>query len=324
MRELPRTLEGEGPLAIATEGLRKRYGRSVALDDVSLTVPEGSVYVLVGPNGAGKSTTLKVLLDLVVADSGTARVMGLDTRARSAAVRAQIGYVPERDEVGYAWLRVGSLIRYHASYYDTWDGDYAAELCRLFDIVQGKRLGQLSKGQQRRVQLLLALAHRPQVLVMDEPTDGLDPWMRDETMSALADHLARFPTTILISTHQVQEAERLGDHLGVMGGGRLHAQVTRDALRRRLRRYRFEVPAGWSASPGLVASAVHRNGSAREAAWTIWGDESDVVARLHADGATVRQVEPLTLADATLVLLDPRGARPEAARGATHPSTALV
>ncbi|HUF49259.1 MAG TPA: ABC transporter ATP-binding protein [Longimicrobiales bacterium] len=310
MAQVPKELSAPGRLAVATRSLSKRYGSNMALDDVSLTVPEGSVYVLVGPNGAGKSTALKVLLDLVVADRGSAEVLGLDTRTQSAAVRAHIGYVPERDEVGYGWLEVGALIRYHAAYYRCWDASYAGELSRLFSIRSDMKLGRLSKGQQRRVQLLLALAHHPPVLVMDEPTDGLDPLMREETLAALAAHLARFPTTILLSTHQVHEAERLGDHLGVMCGGQLHAQTSRDALRRYLRRYQFEVPDGWAPSAELAQSVIRRNGSRREVAWTLWGEESEVVERLRDSGATLRHVEPLSLADATLALLERHADRP--------------
>ena len=303
-------------LAIATSSLSKRYGRVTALEGVDLAVPDGAVYVLVGPNGAGKSTLLKVLLDVVVADSGTASVMGLDTRRNGAAVRAHVGYVPERDEVGYGWLRVDTLIRYHAAYYAGWNRAYAEELSRFFGIRAEMKLGKLSKGQQRRVQLLLALAHCPPVLLMDEPTDGLDPLMREQTLSALAEHLARFPTTLLISTHQVHEAERLGDHLGVMKAGRLQTQASRDTLQRLLRRYQFDVPEGWAASRALAAAVVRRNGSKREVAWTIWGDETEIVGRLRDSGAAVRDVAPLSLADATLALLERHAAADE---GGIHP-----
>ena len=255
------------------------------------------------PDGVGKTTTLKVLLDLVVADGGTAEVLGLDTRADGARVRAQVGYVPERDDVVYGWMRVGALIRYHAGDYPAWDAGYADELSRLFDIRPEIKFGKLSKGQQRRVELLLALAHRPPVLVMDEPTDGLDPVMRDQWLSALAGHLARFPTTILISTHQVHEAERLGDHLGVMRAGRIEAQFSRETLRRYLREYHIEIPDGWVGVPALADVVIRRNGSRREVAWTIWGDEAEVVERLRGAGATIRQIEPLTLEDAALALL---------------------
>jgi ABC-2 type transport system ATP-binding protein len=303
MSKLPTELAATGPLAMQTRSLVKRFGRTTALAGVDLTVPGGSVYVLVGPNGAGKSTTLKVLLDLVVTDSGTAEVLGLDTHANGPHVRAQIGYVPEREDTVYGWMRVGALLRYHAGYYAGWDAAYASELSKLFEVRPEMRFDKLSKGQQRRVQLLLALAQRPPVLVMDEPTDGLDPVMREQVLSALAAHLARFQTTILVSTHLVHETERLGDHLGVMVGGRIQLQCTRETLRRQLRRYRIQVPDGWRGAPALDDVVIRRDGSLREFAWSIWGDEAEVSERLRGTGATILQVDPLTLEDAALALL---------------------
>ena len=303
MDTLPTELAVAGPRAVDTRALVKRYGETVALAGVDLAVPEGAVYVLVGPNGAGKTTTLKVLLDLVVADSGTARVCGLETHSDGARVRAQVGYVPEQSGATYGWLRVGALMRYHAAYYESWDAAYARELSRVFQIRPDARFSSMSKGQQRRVQLLMALAHRPPVLIFDEPTDGLDPVMRTQTMSTLAEHLARFPTTVLMSTHQVHEAERLGDHLGVMRSGRVDVQITRDALHRKLRTYRLQVPDTWAGVPALESAVMRRNGTPREMAWTIWGEADEITQRLSAGGATVRQVDSLTLEDAALVLL---------------------
>jgi ABC-2 type transport system ATP-binding protein len=218
-------------------------------------------------------------------------------------VRAQVGWVPEKSDVGYGWLRIGQLIAYHAAYHPTWDAGYAGELARLFEVRPEARFGAISKGEQRRVQLLLALAHTPPVLLLDEPTDGLDPVIRERTLSALASHLARFPTTIVMSTHRVNEAERLGDHLGVMRAGRIETQIDRDTLRRRLRAYHLQVPEGWAGAPALDGAVLARSGAPRELAWTIWGDEAEVAGRLHAAGATVRQVVPLSLEDAALALL---------------------
>lgn len=300
---LPTTLSDAGPLALSTHALVKRYGRTTALAGIDLTVPEGSVYVLVGPNGAGKTTTLAILLDIVVADSGTASVMGLDTRTQGARVRAQIGYVPERGDHVYGWMQVGALMKYHAAYYPSWNDDYAAELVQLFELRPEKKLKTLSKGQQRRVQLLLALAHCPPLLVLDEPTDGLDPVMRAETMSALASHMARFPTTMFISTHQVHEVERFADHLAVMRNGRLELQVSRETLRRNLLEYTMAVPDGWTTPDALHDAVVRRNGAGREIAYAIWGEESDIAGRLTAAGALVRDAAPLTLEEAALALL---------------------
>jgi ABC-2 type transport system ATP-binding protein len=280
------------------------------VEGVDLQIPEGSVYLLIGPNGAGKTTLLRILLDLVRADSGTAELLGLDSRREGPRLRAQVGYVPERHDWGYGWMTVGRLLRHHSVYHPGWDADYARHLAAAFDIRMEQRYGKLSRGQGRRVQLVMALAHRPPVLVFDEPTDGLDPVMRDEMMGVLAEHLAETPTTVLISTHLVHEFERLADHVGVIRGGVLRAQMPLDRLRRGLRRYRAEVPEGWRGVESLNGAVLRRAGSAREILWTVWGDEAEVVNALSSAGATVREAAALSLEEATIALLS----RKESAR----------
>ena len=294
-------------LAVDTRGLNRKFGRQLALDGVSLQVPVGSVYLLVGPNGAGKSTTLKILLDLVRSDSGSAEVFGLDTRARAPEVRANVGYVPERPDWGYGWMRVGRLLEHHARYYPTWDVAYAAELARTFELQLNRRMGALSKGQARRVHLTMALAHRPPLLLLDEPTDGLDPLMRDETLGVLADHLTATETTVVISTHHVEEVERLADHIGVLRSGVLRAQMSRADLDAGLRRYRVEVPDGWPGVTLLNGTVLRRITAPREVQWTVWGDATEVARALTESGGIVRDVVPLSLLEATLALLNPNG-----------------
>ncbi len=295
----------DGELAVDTRGLTKRFGDQVALNDVTLQVPTGAVYLLVGPNGAGKSTTLKVLLDLVRTEQGAAEVFGLDTRERAPEVRANVGYVPEFPTWGYGWMRVGRLLEHHALYYPTWDADYAVKLMQKFDLRMDQKMGVLSKGQARRVHLTMALAHRPPLLLLDEPTDGLDPFMRDETLGVLADHLAASPTTVVLSTHHVEEVEGLADHIGVLRNGELRAQMSRDDLNSGLRRYRVEVPDGWSGVVSLNGTVLRRVAAPREVQWTVWGPEAEIVQMLTGSGGTVREVARLSLIDATLALLNP-------------------
>jgi ABC-type multidrug transport system ATPase subunit len=303
---LPTSLESS-ELAVATRGLAKTFGDQVALDDLALQIPQGAVYLLVGPNGAGKSTTIKVLLDLVRPDAGTVSVLGLEPRTHGALVRANVGYVPERLDWGYGWMRVGQLLEHHAAYFPTWDAAYAARLTQLFDIQLHRRMQVLSKGQARRVHLVMALAHRPALLLLDEPIDGLDPFMRDETLGALAEHLDQSPTTVLLSTHHVEEVERLADHVGVIRNGTLRAQMTLDVLRGGLRRYRVELPDQWTGVPTLDGAVLRRSGAGREVQWTVWGSEGDVAGQFTASGATVRDAAPVSLSEAALTLLNPKG-----------------
>lgn len=294
---------GDGPHAASTNGLTKRFGREFSLTGVDVQVPEGAVYVLVGPNGAGKTTTLKLLLGLHTPDGGTAQVLGMDPRRQGPQVRAQVGYVPERGDWGYGYMTVGRLLEHHAAYFPRWDWQYAMKLAQAFDVSSERKVAKLSKGVTRRVHLVLALAHRPPLLLLDEPTDGLDPVMRDETLGMLAEHVADTGCTVLISTHLVHEVDRLADHLGVMRNGRLTAQMPREVLHANLRRYRAEVPDGWDGAPGLNGNVVRRGGVGREIQWSVWGDEREVARLLAGSGATVRDAAPLTLEDAAVALL---------------------
>jgi ABC-2 type transport system ATP-binding protein len=295
----------DGDLAVGTHAINKQFGDQVALSEVSLQVPVGAVYLLVGPNGAGKSTTLKILLDLMRADRGTAEVFGLSTRERAPEVRANVGYVPERTDWGYGWMKVGRLLEHHALYYPTWDAAYAEHLAHKFELRMDRKMGVLSKGQARRVHLTMALAHRPPLLLLDEPTDGLDPLMRDETLGVLADHLGETETTVLLSTHHVEEVERLADHIGVLRSGQLRAQMSREDLDAGLRRYRIEVPEMWGGVASLNGRVLRSVKGPREVQWTVWGPESDVVEKVTSAGGTVREVARLSLLDATLALLNP-------------------
>lgn len=303
MTPAPPTIPGEAPPAVSTRGVVKRYGKATALDGVDLRVPRGAAYVLAGANGAGKTTLFEILLDLAQADAGTAEVFGLDTRRQGPEVRAQIGYVPSSTAWGYGWMKVGRVLRHWAAFYPSWDDAYAARLADLFALPMGRTFGQLSKGYARRVQLVAALAHRPPLLLLDEPTDGLDLVARDELMGVLADHLAERPTTLLVSTHLVSEMEALADYLGVLHRGRLVAQLPRERFHERLRRYRAVVPPGWSAPDSINGDVLRQERTGREVGLVVWGDRGEVAERLARSGAAVHDDRPLSLTDTALALL---------------------
>ena len=292
-----------GDYAVATHGLSKRYGREQALTDVNLWVPDGAVYVLVGINGAGKSTLFKVLMNLERPDAGTAEVFGLDTGRDGPEVRAQVGYVPERHDAPYRSMTGARLLQHAASFYPEWDHAYAEHLTRALGVQLHKRVGSLSKGETRRLQLVLALAYRPALLLLDEPTDGLDPVVRRRALTLLAEHLADTPTTVVISTHNIHELESLADYVGVLKEGRLVAQMPREELQRTVRSYQLEVPDGWEPPRDLQATALQRSSAGRDLRCTLVGDEREVTRRLTAVGARVRQVNKLALEDAALAFL---------------------
>jgi ABC-2 type transport system ATP-binding protein len=290
-------------LAVQTTNLSKSYDNQSALDRVDLRVPEGSVYVMVGANGAGKSTTFKILMNLERPDSGNASVFGLDTGANGPEVRAHIGYVPEHYDAGYRWMTSARLLQHAEAFYPSWDSAYADRLVKSLDIRMDRKTGGLSKGEGRRLQLVMAMSHRPPVLLLDEPTEGLDPVARRQLLTLIAEHLADSPTTIVIATHHIHEVESLADHIAALNGGRLVAQMSRDELQKNVRRYELELPENWKAPAGLVATQTRTSPDGRDAQWTIIGDERDVAERLTSSGANVREAQPLAFEEAALALL---------------------
>ena len=164
------------------------------------------------------------------------------------------------------------------------------------------RFGKLSKGQARRVQLVTALAHRPRLLLLDEPTDGLDPLGRDTVLARLAEHAASSPTTMIVSTHVIHELEGLGDCLGALREGRLIAQLDRTELESHLHRVRAEVAEGWKEG-GLAEVAIYRKRAARELDWVVWGEREALAAKFREAGVTVRQLAGLNLEEATRAIL---------------------
>lgn len=297
---LPKVLEVSS-LAVETRALTKRYGDTTAIEDLNLMVPRGSVYLLVGPNGAGKTTTFRVLLGLLRPDEGAAWVANRES-GHDGRARARIGYVSETPDIGYDWLRVDHLIEHHARYHLRWDPGYRSHLEELLEIPLDQKLGTLSKGQTQKVQLLLALAHRPPVLLLDEPTDGLDPGARDRVLAALTEHVATSPTTVLVATHRVYELDGLADYVGVLRDGGLVTQLGRDLFRARLQAYAFTVDEDWS-PPATLNTVDGGDGTGRHRRWIIWGDTDEVRRELEAAGASVHAVESLSLDGAAVALI---------------------
>jgi ABC-2 type transport system ATP-binding protein len=293
----------DDPAAIEIRDLSKRAGNREILRSLDMTVPRGAVYVLIGPNGSGKTTTLRLLQGLIRSDAGTSIVMGLDPDRNGPLLRAQMGYLAERHEWGYSWLSIAALYRTAKSYFPTWDADYAAELSVRLAVDTSRRYSDCSKGEARRAQAILALAHRPPLLLLDEPTDGLDPLARAAFLSILAEHVAATDATVLVSTHLVSEFEALADHVGIMSAGRLALESSLERLGTRLRRYRAVVPPGWLAPSSLDKSIVSRIETDRQVEWIVWGVPEEVRGKMVASGATVREELPVSLEDAAVAFL---------------------
>ncbi|HLJ12286.1 MAG TPA: ABC transporter ATP-binding protein, partial [Planctomycetaceae bacterium] len=196
--------------AIELIGVTKRYGETAAVDNVTLTIPTGTVFGLIGPNGAGKSTTIRMLMGMLAPSAGQIRVLGIDVAADAAQIRRRVGYVPERHDV-YPWMTVGEVIDFVRPFYKSWDDDFCAELFELFALDRRKRVKQLSKGMLVKLSLLLAVSHRPELLILDEPTSGLDPIVHDDFLEGVLKAIACRQSTVLFSSHNLDDIRRLAD-----------------------------------------------------------------------------------------------------------------
>jgi ABC-2 type transport system ATP-binding protein len=221
-----------GEPVIVVSALTRRFGARTALASVSLSVPRGGVYGLVGANGAGKTTLIKHVLGLLRAESGSVRVFGLDPVAEPVGVLSRIGYLSEDNDIP-GWMRVDELIRYSRAFYPAWDDVYAEELRQAFALEPSAKIKTLSKGQKARAGLLSALAHRPELLVLDEPSSGLDPIVRRDILGAILRTIADEGRTVLFSSHLLEEVEQVADHVTMISQGEIVLSAPLRAIKER-------------------------------------------------------------------------------------------
>lgn len=262
---------------IETRNLTHRYWRTAAVRDLNLAVPTGSVYALLGPNGAGKSTTIKMLVNLLAPSSGEACVLGVDSRRLGERELAQIGYVSENQQLPL-WMTVGQLLDFCRPFYPTWDRDLERTLGVQFELPPDRKLRHLSRGMLMKAALLSVLPYRPKLLILDEPFSGLDPLMRDEFVRGVLEVSVSGDWTVLVSSHDIEDVERLCDHVGMIDQGRLTLSEPTEALQNRHRRVELtDAPATavpprgaleWGRSGNLTTFiATDYTGEASEHGW---------------------------------------------------------
>ena len=198
--------------------LTRRFGAKTALAGVCLSMPKGAVYGLVGANGAGKTTLIKHILGLLRAEQGSVRVFGLDPVDDPVGVLSRIGYLSEENDLP-GWMSVGELIGYSRAFYPAWNDAYAEELREAFALEPRATIRNLSKGQKARAGLIVALAHRPELLVLDEPSSGLDPIVRRDILAAVIRTTASEGRTVRFSSHLLEEVEQVADHVTMISNG---------------------------------------------------------------------------------------------------------
>jgi len=252
-------------LIIETSGLRKTFGEIEALRGLDLQVPAGSICGFLGRNGAGKTTTIKVLLGLIRATGGEARVFGLPAGEERASVeiRRRAALVSEAEDL-YGAMTVEQMIRFTASFFPGWRSDLQARLLRRFDLRSGTTIKRLSQGMRTRLALLLALCRGAELLVLDEPTSGLDPAAAEEVLQALVTYIAEEPKTIFLCSHQIAEIEQIADRVAIIDHGRLVLSGSLDALQRSFRRISmvFDRDAPAVEFRGAGVARVRREGRA--------------------------------------------------------------
>ena len=234
--------------AVATHSLTKRFRRVEALSGLTFEAPEGAVYALLGPNGAGKTTTLQILLNLLQPSGGSAEVLGIHSRKLRAADRERIGYVSENQKLP-EWMTLDQLIDFCRPLYPAWDNALADHLVRMLDLPRGRKLRGFSRGMKMKAALVVSLAYRPRLLLLDEPFSGLDPVVRDQMVEALVDIASQDGMTTLVSSHDIAEIENVADHVGFLRDGRLTVSESLDSLLSRFREVEAVLPEGEAGPP---------------------------------------------------------------------------
>jgi len=204
---------------IEVEKLTKSYGGKRGIDDVTFEVSEGEVFGFLGPNGAGKTTTIRVLMALIRADSGVAKIAGLDCWHQSVDIKRLIGYVPGEPSLDPS-LTGGQIIEYFSNLRGGVDKAYVKRLIEVFDLDTSKKFRQYSTGNKRKVVIIQALMHRPRVLILDEPTSGLDP-LNQQTFEGLVEEASKEGRTVFLSSHVLSEVEKMCDRVGIIREGKL-------------------------------------------------------------------------------------------------------
>ena len=289
-----------GP-ALSLENVRRTFGRKTALEGVTLTVEPGTVLGLVGRNGAGKTTTLRLACGLLFPDSGAVRVFGLDPSTRGLAVRARASLLSEETSL-HPWMTVEEILRFAGRLHPRWDAGLAESFRKRLGLDPGDRIRTLSRGTRAKVALVLAAACRPDLLLLDDPTAGLDPLVRREVLGGVLEALPAEGGAVVYASHLIHEVERVADRVAVLDRGRIRVEGALDDLKARVRRARavFDAPAPPGARvPGQIDAVADGR------VLTVVGKarDGDLERSLLQLGARQVVIEPLSLEEILVAYL---------------------
>jgi len=299
--------------ALATRNLTCRYGRTEAVADLTLTVEAGTLFALLGPNGAGKTTTIRTVMNVLRPSSGRASVFGVESTRLGPSELQRIGYVSENQKLP-AWMTVGELLAYCRPFYPSWDDALCRKLLTDFDLRTGDRIGRLSRGMRVKAALVSSLAYRPRLLVLDEPFSGLDPVVRDDLVRGVLELAGEERWTVLLSSHDLDEVERLVDVVGFIDAGRLVLGESFANLHARFRRVEVTAGDAHPATPAVVSAdwiGMRQAGRVIQFVETRYVPRETVVRATEAFRANQVDVFPMTLREIFVAIVrDRREARP--------------
>ncbi|MGM9671608.1 MAG: ABC transporter ATP-binding protein [Oscillospiraceae bacterium] len=276
---------------IEVKNVTKTFDGFRALDDLTLTVPQGAVYGLVGPNGAGKSTIIRHLTGIYRQDAGTITIDGAPV-FENPAVKARIAYIPD-DVFYFAQATIADMMRYYHGIYPRFDAERYEKLGAVFSLDPKRPIRRLSKGMQKQAAFWLAMCMRPDVLILDEPVDGLDPVMRRQVWSLVMADVAENGTTVLVSSHNLRELEDVCDHVGIMNGGKLLLERTLSDLQDNISKVLVALPDGAPLPDGL--DIVHQSTTGRLYTLILRGNATELTNILSTAQPLFMDVVPLTL-----------------------------
>ena len=276
---------------IEVKNVSKRFEQVCALDGLTMTVPTGAVYGLVGPNGSGKSTILRHIVGIYRQDAGEVLIDG-EPVYESPAVKARIGYIPD-DIFYFTQAGVREMMLYYRGLYPSFDVGRYEKLKEVFQLSERTPIRRMSKGQQKQAAFWLALCLRPDVMVLDEPVDGLDPVMRRQIWSLLMADAAERGITVLVSSHNLRELEDVCDHVGILDRGKMLLERSLSELQENLTKVQLALPDGAALPEGL--DLVHESSSGRLRTLIVRGDPGETLARLQESEPVFMDALPLTL-----------------------------
>ena len=294
---------------ISLSGISKSFGRSKALDNVSLEIPSGIVFALLGENGAGKTTMIRILTGSLRPDGGRASVLGLDCVSDGQTIRQKTGYVSDAPAM-YEWMTADEIGWFTSAFYDDEFPNRFAKSVASYEVPPGVKLKSMSKGQRAKVALALATAHDPELLILDEPTSGLDPMVRRQFLESMVDRAA-LGRTVFLSSHQINEVERVADWIGILHQGDLKVIQPLDALRDATRVITATLDHGDATVVMPRGEVLTESRNGRQLRWVVRDLASDWRDDYGAESGVVKMEEfSPTLEEIFVAVCDTHAVRP--------------